>query len=128
MHLVGCQLCRNCTHLLVDVVVPHTLAKSRELAFDVSSVLALQRRGSKLMGARAMTGCAGWDAAPGIADKDQANSRIVLTQAAPALRNAFAAYRRQSVRTSGEIGRHVSRVLIGQDGSDRAHNAPKALA
>ena len=85
VHLFGRQLRRNCAHLLVDVVLPHALGESRELAFDVGGMLALQRRGSELMGARAVTGCAGRDPASGIAGKDQANRRIALPQAAPAL-------------------------------------------
>jgi hypothetical protein len=128
MHLVWCQLSCDGTHLLVDVVLPHALGEGRELPFDVSGVLALQRRGSKLLGTRAMTGGAGWDPALGIAGKDQTKGRIALPQAAPALGNAFAGDRRQPVRTTGEIGRHVSRVLNAQGGSDRAHNAPKAFA
>ena len=47
----------------------------------------------------------------GIAGKDQANGRIALPQAAAACRNAFAGYRRQPIRTAGEIGRHIGRVL-----------------
>ena len=54
--IVSRQLCCNCAHLLVDVVLPHALGESRELAFDVSGVLALQRAPSW---ARAVTGCAG---------------------------------------------------------------------
>ena len=73
MHLVGRQLVRNQAHLFVDVVLPHALGESGELAFDVLCVLASQRRGSELLGAGAMTGGAGWDAAPGIAGEDQAD-------------------------------------------------------
>jgi hypothetical protein len=55
VHLVRCQLCCNCAHLLIDVVLPHALGKCCKLAFNVSGVLALQRRGSKLVGTGAMT-------------------------------------------------------------------------
>ncbi len=78
MRLVGGQLYCNRTHLRVDIVLPHSLGEGPDLAFDVSGVLALQRRGSELMSVRAMTGCAGWDPAPGVTGKDQANSRITL--------------------------------------------------
>jgi hypothetical protein len=39
MSLVLCQLCCNCTHLLIDVVLEHALGKSRQLAFDISGML-----------------------------------------------------------------------------------------
>ena len=56
VHLFRRQLCCNCAHLLVDVVLAHALGESRKLAFDVSGVLALQRRRSELVGAGTMTG------------------------------------------------------------------------
>jgi hypothetical protein len=59
MHLVTRQLCCNCAHLLVDVVLPHALGESRELAFDVGRVPASQYRGAELLRARAVTACAG---------------------------------------------------------------------
>ena len=59
MHLVSRQLCCNCAHPLVDVVLPHALGESRELALDLSGVLALQYGGAELLRARAVTGCAG---------------------------------------------------------------------
>ncbi len=70
VHLDGCQLCCNYAHLLVDIVAPHALRESCELALDVSGVLALQRWSSELVAARAMTGCAGWDPTLGVASKD----------------------------------------------------------
>src|SRR5882724_2856647 len=128
MHLVGCQLRRDRAHLFIDVVLPHPLGESCELAFDVSGVLALQPRSSELMAARAMTGRAGWDPAPGVASEDEANGRIALPQAATALGNAFAGHWREPIRTTGEIRRDVGRRLRGQGGRDRAHDAPEALA
>jgi hypothetical protein len=108
VHLVLSQLLGDRAHLLIDIVLAHALGKSRELAFNISGVLAPERRSAELVGAKAMTGCARWDFAPRIAGKDQADSGIVLPQAAPALGKAFAGYRWQSVCTTGEIGRHVS--------------------
>jgi hypothetical protein len=55
VHLFRCQFACNCAHLLVDVVLPRALCESRKLAFNVSGVLALQCRGSELVGAGAMT-------------------------------------------------------------------------
>jgi hypothetical protein len=56
VHFFRRQFGCNCAHLLVDVVLPQALRESRKLAVNVSGVLALQCRGSKLVGAGAMTG------------------------------------------------------------------------
>src|SRR5271169_4616577 len=89
MHFVGLQLMRNHTHLLVDVVLPHTLREGAELAFDVRDMLAAERRGAEFLGARAMTGGARRDPPPWISGKDQADARIALAQTAPAHGSAF---------------------------------------
>jgi hypothetical protein len=128
MHLVGCQLCRKGAHLLVDVILPYALGECGELAFDVCGVLALQGRGSKLMGAGAMTRRAGWNPALRIAGEDKADSRIALPQATSAFRDPFSGYGRQPVCAAAEIRCHVSRILNSQGGGDGAHDAPKALA
>src|SRR5271166_1853582 len=89
MHFVGLQLVRNHPHLLVDVVLPHTLCEGGELAFEVRDVLAAQRRGAEFLGARAMTGGARRDPTLRIPGKNQADRRIALPKTAPALRSAL---------------------------------------
>src|SRR6266446_6589586 len=67
VHLVRRQLHCDGAHLLIDVVLPHGLGERRELAFDVSGMLTMQRRRSELSSAGAVTGRAGRDAARGVA-------------------------------------------------------------
>jgi hypothetical protein len=83
MHLVLRQLCRDCSHLLIDIVLASALGEGGKLAFDVRCVLPPQRRRSDLLTVRTMTSRAGRNSAPGIANEDQAKRRIALSQATP---------------------------------------------
>jgi hypothetical protein len=56
MHLVWRQLRGYGAHLFIDIVLADVLGESRELALDISRVLALQRGSSDRVCAGTMTG------------------------------------------------------------------------
>src|ERR1700733_9706142 len=128
VHFVGRQLVRNLAHLLVNVILPHVLSEGRELTFDVLGMLTPQRRRTKFLRVRAVTGRAGRYSPLRIASKSQADTGVMLPQTAATLRNAFTGDRQQSIRLMGEIGGHVGGILLAQRGSDGVHGAPKPLA
>src|SRR5271154_4979521 len=75
-----------------------------------------------------MTGGARRDATPRNSGKNEAEAREAPAKTVPARRSAFPGDRRQSIGATREIDRHIGRVLIREGGSDRAHDAPQALA
>jgi hypothetical protein len=86
VHLGRRQLSGDCAHLLVYIVLTHTLGERTELAFNIGSVLALQRRRPNLLVARAVAGGTRRYAAPRISGKHEANGGIALPQTMPGLR------------------------------------------
>src|SRR5271167_2168662 len=124
MHLVGLYLVCDHAHLFVNIVLPHVFGERCELAFDVLGMLAPQRRSSKLLRSRPVTGGAGWNPALRVAGKDQADRGIALPQTAPTLWDTLTSHRRQPTGTMGDIGCDNGRVLIAQGVRDRVHDPP----
>ena len=85
MHLVWRQLCRDCSHLLIDIVLASALGEGGKLTFDVRCVLPSQRRRSDLLTVRTMTSRAGRNSAPGIANEDQTKRESMLHALASAM-------------------------------------------
>jgi hypothetical protein len=78
LDFVGRELLGGRSHLLIDVILANALGEGRELPFEVSGMLSLQRRRSDFETAGAVTGGAGRDATLRIASKNQTLRRVAF--------------------------------------------------
>src|SRR5258708_4335434 len=127
VHLTRRQLRRNRAHLLIDVILAHTLSEGRQLALDIGEHLTLQSRRAELAGGRTMTDRARRNAARRVSGKYESNRRIFFAKGVPGL-ETLADGRRQSIGAARKIGPDIGRISRRQRLRDRVHGAPRPLA